>query len=318
MMRIYVIGVGDAGLNIISRMKLRKIGGESVKTIGLGSSYNSLMGALADYKILLPTDTVGHGAGGKPELGEKAMMIAKDKVLSLIQEPDFIFIVAGMGGGTGTGAAPALAKILSDNFPSAIIIGVVTYPFRFERARLRVASMGIEKLMKHVHTLMLIDNNKLMDYYPNLIITKAFEMVDNVVIVAITGLISVLTEDSLINVDLADLRALLSKGGLVMIANGTGSGHERVKHAIHSTISHPLLDVEYEGAKGAIVHLTISPDVQLGEVIEVANQLTKGIAEMGEVKMGVRVDEKAKENIEVTLFVIGVRSPQLFGEYDQY
>ncbi len=315
MMKIYVIGVGDAGLNIISRMKLRKI--DNVKTIGLGSSYNSLMGALADYKILLPTDMTGHGAGGKPELGERAMMIAKDRVLSIIQDPDFIFIVAGMGGGTGTGASPALAKMLSDKFPSAIIIGAVTYPFRFERARLRIASAGIEKLIKHVHTLILIDNNKLLDYYPNISITKAFEMVDNVVIGAVTGLVSVLVEDSLINVDLADLKALLSKGGLVMIANGSGSGADRVKRAIQSTISHPLLDVEYEGAKGAIVHLTISQDVQLGEVIEVANQLTKGIAEMGEVKMGVRVDEKARESIEVTLFVVGVKSRQLFGEqYD--
>lgn len=313
MMKIYVIGVGDAGLNIISRMKLRGVNRDIVKTIAIGTTYNSLISALADYKILLQTPMMGYGAGGRPEIGERGMLVSKDKILELISEPDFIFIVAGMGGGTGTGAAPALAKILNENFPTSTIIGVATYPFKFERARLKIASAGIENLLKYVNTLILIDNNKLMEYYPNLTISKAFELVDNVVINAVNGLINVLNETSMINVDLADLKALLSKGGLIMISMGGGSGPERVRMAIETTLSHPLLDVDYEGAKGAIVHLTISPDVQLGEVVEVTNHLTKGITELGEVKMGVRVNSEAKDKIEVIMFTVGVKSPQLLG-----
>ncbi|MEM2768991.1 MAG: cell division protein FtsZ [Candidatus Anstonellales archaeon] len=313
-MRIYVIGIGDAGLNIISRMKLRGINSNVVKTIVLGSTYNSLVGALADHKILLQTPMLGHGSGGRPEIGERAILLAKDKILDLIQDPDFIFIVAGMGGGTGTGGAPALAKLLRDNMPYAVIIGVATYPFRFERARLKTASEGIQRFMQYVNTLVLIDNNKLMEYFPNLSISKAFEMVDNVVINAVDGLVSVLSEVSLINVDLADMRALLSKGGLIMISIGQGSGTDRVKKAIESTLSHPLLNIDYEGAKGAIIHLTISPDVQLGEVSEVANSLTRGIVEMGEVKMGVRIKEDLKDTIQVIMFSVGVKSPQLLGE----
>ncbi|MCS7122897.1 MAG: cell division FtsZ family protein [Candidatus Micrarchaeota archaeon] len=312
-MKIYVIGIGDAGINIISRMKIRGVNSNIVKTILLGSTYSSLMGGMADHKILLQTPLLGHGAGGKPEIGERAMSIARDKIIQLIQEPDFIFIVAGMGGGTGTGGAPVLARILSENFPHAVIIGVATFPFRFERARLKIASEGIQRFMKEVHTLVLIDNNKLMEYYPNMSISKAFEIVDNVVINAVEGLVSVLTEVSLINVDLADMRALLSKGGLIMISIGEGTGVNRVRDAIESTLSHPLLDVDYEGAKGAIIHLTISPDVQLAEVTEVANSLTRGITEMGEVKMGVRVRDDLKDMIRVTMFSVGVKSPQLLG-----
>ncbi|NPA22503.1 MAG: cell division protein FtsZ [Candidatus Micrarchaeota archaeon] len=311
---LYAIGVGGAGCNMITRLTLRKGTDNSIKTIALNTDARHLQMVKADKKVLLKTGSLyGHGAGGKAEVGEMAMQQSIDRVMPNIQDPHIVFIAAGMGGGTGTGGAPVLAKYIKSQYPDAIVIGVVTYPFQIERSRLKVARKGIYKMLEHVDTLILIDNNKLLEYNPNLPLNEAFALADDVMIRAIKGIADTLSRSSLINIDYADLKALMSKGGLAMISLGEGHGPERVYKAIETTLNHPLVEVDYEGAKGALVHLESDDSLTVDEAMKIAGELTKGISEEGEVKLGLRINPEMHERINVTLITVGVKSPQLLG-----
>ncbi len=314
MLNLYAIGVGGAGCNMITRLKLRMGNDDTIKTIALNTDAKHLQLVKADRKILLRTSSlIGHGTGGKVDVGERAMSATIDKVMSAIEDPDIVFIAAGMGGGTGTGGAPVLAKHIKSQYPDAIVLGVVTYPFQIERSRLKVARQGVYKLLEYVDTLILIDNNKLLEYNPNLPLNEAFALADDVMIKAIKGITDTLGRGSLINIDYADLRALMEKGGLAMISLGTGSGPERVYQAIEHTLNHPLVEVDYEGAKGALVHLEADDSLTVDEAMKIADELTKGISEEGEVKLGLRINPELYEQINVTLITVGVKSPQLLG-----
>jgi cell division protein FtsZ len=316
---LYAIGIGGAGCNMITRLTAKKTPDLNLTTIAMNTDFNHLKIVKADKKIFLDTyyrGLVGHGTGGNPELGERAISLNREKILKEIDNPHIIFIAAGMGGGTGSGGAPELARLLKSAFPEAIIIGVATYPFKFERGRLKIAVQGIEKFKNYCNTLILIDNNKLLEYYPNLPISHAFSVADAVMIKAILGIASALSKASELNIDYADIRSLMGKGGLAMIAIGEGKDRDKVEQSIESTLSHPLLDIDYTGAKGAIVHIESSQDLTIEEGTKIAEELTKGVLTSGEVKLGLRINPELKSTIYVTLFIVGISSPQILGSDD--
>jgi cell division protein FtsZ len=309
--RIAVLGVGGAGCNCVDRLMKSNI--KSAKAYGINTDGKHLHQIKAHKKILIgKVVTRGLGAGGEPSVARKAAEGDREMLKNEIGENELVFVVAGMGGGTGTGSAPIIAQIAKDM--GAIVVAVVTYPFALERVRIKKAQAGVQELMKVCDTVIVIDNNRLMSYVPNLPIDKAFELVDSITIRAVTGIADTIMFPSLINVDYADVKSVMQNGGLAMISLGEASGMDRVGNVVKDTLSHPLLDVNYEGAKGALIHLEGGADLTLGDAIKIGEKVTESFDNAASVKMGARVNPNLTEKIRVTAIITGVKSPMMFGK----
>ncbi len=306
---IYVVGVGGAGCNCVNR--IHRAGIRSAKTVAINTDLKHLNIIQADKKILIGRNiTRGLGAGGYPHVAKKCAESDVELLRKELGEPHLVFLVAGMGGGTGTGAAPTVARLLKET--GAIVVGMVTYPFKIERARLKIANKGIEELKKEVDTLVVIDNNRLYEYAPNLPMDKSFELADSITGRAVKGISDTIVFQSLLNIDYADVRATMSNGGIALISLGEGTGPNRVEEAIESTLKHPLLDVDYEGAKGALIHLEGGPDLTLKEATDVAGRISEHFDENASVKLGARICPETQGKIKVTAIIVGVKSPMMF------
>ena len=227
-------------------------------------------------------------------------------------ESDLTFICAGMGGGTGGGAAATIAKMAKDE--GSIVVAMVTYPFALERVRVKKAQAGIAELVDICDTVVVIDNNRLATYAPNLPINQAFELADSITTRAVTGISDTIMLPSLINVDYADVKSVMKNGGLSMICLGEGSGHNKVTDAVQNTLKHPLLDVDYEGAAGCLVHLEGGSDLTLGDAIKTGELLTQSFDDSASVKMGARINPSLSGSIRVTAIVTGVKSQYILGK----
>ncbi len=309
--RIAVVGVGGAGSNCVTRIK--RSGIRSATTIAINTDAKHLYGVTeADKKILIGKKiTRGLGAGGHPEVARKSAESDIEELRRELGGYELYFLVAGMGGGTGTGASPVIARLLKES--GAIVVGIVTYPFKLEGVRLKTAEKGIKELVKEVDTLVVIDNNRLLNYVPNLPMDKAFALADEITGRAVKGIADTIMFPSLMNIDFADVKAVMSKGGVALISLGEGSGHDKVKAVVKSTLEHPLLDVDYRGAKGALIHIEGVPDLTLGEATEVASLISESLAEDASVTMGARISPHLEGKIRVTAIIVGVKSPQMFG-----
>ncbi|PIN82686.1 cell division protein FtsZ, partial [Candidatus Micrarchaeota archaeon CG11_big_fil_rev_8_21_14_0_20_47_5] len=228
-----------------------------------------------------------------------------------IEGTDLIFITAGMGGGTGTGAAPIIADIAKEQ--GALVVSLVTYPFKLERARLKKAQEGIEELKRSSDTLVLIDNNRLLEYAPNLPIERSFEIIDEITSRAVRGITDTICKPSLLNLDFADVRSVMQGGGVSMIAVGEGAGVERVNDVVKNTMHHRFLDVDYEGAKGALLHLTGGPELTIGEVNEVGERFTEAVDRNANVVLGARHDPSFSAKIEAITIFTGIKSDYILG-----
>jgi cell division protein FtsZ len=303
--RISVIGVGGAGCNCINR--LASSGIKSAKTIAVNTDGKHLNMIKAGKKILIgKTITRGLGAGGHMDIARKCAEADRDMLKREIGENELVFLTAGMGGGTGGGAAPIVAEIAKDQ--GAIVVAMVTYPFALERVRLRKAQESLQALVSKCDTVVVIDNNRLASYVPNLPINKAFELADSITTRAVTGIADTIMFPSLMNVDFADVRAVMQDGGLSLISLGEGSGHNKVDDVVKDTLAHPLLDVTYEGAKGCLLHLEGGPDLTLGDAIKTGEKLTESFDSMANVKMGARINPSCVEKIRATAIITGVKS----------
>ncbi|MDD5337101.1 MAG: cell division protein FtsZ [Candidatus ainarchaeum sp.] len=306
--RIGVIGVGGAGCNCINRMV--KSGLKSAVAIAINTDSKHLRITEAHKKVLIGKNiTKGLGAGGNPELSRKCAEADLDLLKKEIGENELVFIVAGMGGGTGTGATPVIARVAKEM--GAIVIAMVTYPFNIERSRLKTAQGGIRELVSIADTVVVIDNNRLLSYAPNLPINQAFELADSITSHAVMGISDTIMFPSLMNVDFADVRAVMQNGGIAFISIGEGNGHDRVSDAIRNTLEHPLLDVDYEGAKGGLLHIEGGPDLTLGDAIAIGNGVTASFDENASVKVGARINPDMKNTVRVTSIVVGVKSPMI-------
>jgi len=310
-LRIVVCGTGGGGGNTVNR--LARIGVSGADLIAFNTDKMDLTKLESSItKVLIGAKlTRGLGAGGMPEIGEKAADQSRHDIADVLSGTHLLFLCAGMGGGTGTGAAPVVAEIAKDI--GAIVVSIVTFPFQLERARLNKAREGIQKLRAVSDTVIVIDNNKLVEYVPNLPIDKAFLVADEVVARAVKGITDTIMEPSLINLDFADIKSVLGGGRVSVISVGDGEGPDRVELAVKSTLSHPLLDVDYSGATGALIHITGGPDTTIGEVNRVGELLTQALDPRAVVTWGARVNPRLEGRIEVISIVTGIKSPHVLG-----
>ena len=307
--RVAVVGVGGQGSNLVNRLYSNGI--KSADTIAINTDMAHLNMIKAGKKVLIGKEiTNGLGAGGFPEVAEKCADVSKEEIENTLQGYNLVFIAAGMGGGTGTGASPVVARIAREQ--GATVIATVTYPFALERSRKVKAEWGIERLGKEADAVIVIENDKLLSYVPNLPMEKAFEVVDNITGNAVKGIADTIMLPSLINVDFADLRNVVRETGTAVISVGSGQGSDKVEQAIRSTRTHPLLSVDYEGAKGALVHVSGGANLTISEATRIGEGVTEGLAPDANVIFGARLVPQFDNQVTVMSIVTGVKAK--FGE----
>ncbi len=306
--RIVVVGCGGAGNNTIKR--LMTIGVQGAECIAINTDRQHLAVTTAHRKLLIGERiTRGLGAGGYPHVGRAAAEESAEQIREILRDADLVFIAAGMGGGTGTGSAPVVAEIAKQN--DAIVVGVVTMPFELERNRMEKAKAGLARLQENTDTTVVIDNQKLMELVPDLPLEEAFGVADEVLAGFVKGITETIALPSLINLDYADVRSIICNGGVALVGIGEASGPNRAEEAIKSALNSPLLEVEWTGATGALIHITGGPDMSLAEANNVGEQVSSKMSEDASVIWGARVDPRLRGVLRVMLILTGVKSPQL-------
>ena len=256
--KIVVVGCGGSGNNTVNRLSKMEI--ESAMTIAINTDKQQLLRTKADKRVLIGRSiTRGLGAGGYPEIGRKAAELARNVLEELLCDSDMVFVCAGMGGGTGTGSAPVVADVAKKQ--GAIVIGFAQMPFKVERARIQKALDGLEELKEVCDTVVVLDNNKLLEYYPNLPIDAAFSVMDQLIAETIKGISDTITTPSLVNIDFADVKAIMGQGGVAVMLVGEAKAHDKANADVRDCLSQPLLDVDYRGAIGALVHVSGGHDL---------------------------------------------------------
>jgi cell division protein FtsZ len=301
---IRVVGVGGGGSNAVDRMIDERISG--VEFIAINTDGQALMRSKAPQRIRLGDKaTRGLGAGGDPEIGERAAEESLDELYNLLHGSDMVFVTAGMGGGTGTGAAPTIAKIAREQ--GALTIGVVTRPFSFEGAqRARTAEGGIDKLKEQVDTLIVIPNDKLLDMGDRRsTLMESFRMADDVLRQGIQGISELITVPGLINLDFADVKAIMSLGGAALMAVGQGSGEDRARVAAEQALSSRLLDVTIDGARGILFNVTGGPDLGLYEIDQAAAIIRETAHPDVNLIFGAVIDETMEDEVRITVIATG-------------
>jgi cell division protein FtsZ len=309
--RIVVMGAGGGGGNTVNRLcKIGIVGAELAAVNTDAQDLRKLDPRIT--KILIGAKlTRGLGAGGFPEVGMKAAEASRNELANFLEGTHLIFLCAGMGGGTGTGSIPVIADVGKE--VGAIVVAIVTFPFKLERARLEKAREGIDRLRRSADTVVVIDNNKLVEYVPNLPIDKAFLVADEIVARAVKGITETIKAPSLINLDFADIKAVLGGGKVAVISVGDGEGPEKIDESVKNTLAHPLLDVSYSGAKGALIHISGGSSMTLGEANEVGEKITRELDPKANITWGARVNPKLGDKIEIISIVTGVKSPNILG-----
>jgi cell division protein FtsZ len=312
--RIVIVGAGGAGNNTINR--LYNIGVEGADTVAINTDKQHLKMIEADTKILVGKSlTNGLGAGGDPKMGERATEMAQGTIKEVLGDADLVFVTAGMGGGTGTGAAPVVSKIAKEQ--GAIVVGMVSTPFNVERARTVKAEEGLEKLRGEADSIIVLDNNRLLDYVPNLPIGKAFSVMDQIIAETVKGISETITQPSLINLDYADMTAIMNQGGVAVMLVGETQDKNKTEEVVRDAMNHPLLDVDYRGASGGLVHITGGPDLTLKEAEGIADNITERLDASANVIWGARIQENYKGKVRVMAIMTGVQSAQVLGPSTQ-
>ncbi|MEP7062706.1 MAG: cell division protein FtsZ [Betaproteobacteria bacterium] len=302
---IKVIGVGGCGGNAVEHMIARGLTG--VEFICANTDAQALKRSTARTQLQLgSTLTRGLGAGAKPEIGRDAAMEDRDRVAELIEGADMLFITAGMGGGTGTGAAPVIADIAKSL--NILTVAVVTRPFKFEGKRQRVATLGIEELTKKVDSLIIIPNDKLMEVLgDDVSVLDAYAAANDVLFGAVSGIAEVINNPGLVNVDFADVRTVMGEVGMAMMGSATASGAERARNAAHEAVKSPLLeDVNLAGARGVLVNITASSGLKMKEFHDVMNTIKEFTAEDAMVIVGTVIDDTMDTDLRVTMIATGL------------
>ncbi len=309
--RIVIVGCGGAGNNTSTRMY--DIGIDGVDIIAINTDRQDLDGCRADKKILVGKSiTRGLGAGGDPEVGKRAAELARGTLTEMLADADLVFVTAGMGGGTGTGVAPVVADIAKEN--GAIVVGMVSTPFHVERARTIKAEQGLQELSSAAHTVIALDNNRLLSYVPNLPMGQAFSVMDQLISETVKGISETITKPSLINLDYADIRTVMNCGGVAVMLFGESKTRDKSDDVVRGALNHPLLDVDYRGATGCLVHITGGPDLSLKEADEIASSLTYELSPHANVIWGARIEEEYEGMVRVMAVMTGVESAQILGQ----
>ena len=310
---IKVCGVGGAGNNMIGWLYNKGVKGAEI--IGANTDKQHLDIINADRKILLGRGvTRGLGCGGYPEKGAESAQESLQEIKETLKASDMVFVCAGMGGGTGTGGAPIVAQVAKD--AGAIVIGTVTMPFKIERARVDKAEFGLQQLRQVSDTVIVIDNNRLVSIAGNLPIQQAFAVANELIATMIKGIVETIAVPSLVNLDYADVKTIMTNGGVAAIGVGASDTNNRVDEAVRGALSNPLLDISYKGATGALIHISGGPDMTLDEISKIGELVTETLDPDANVIWGARVDEEMKGKVTIMTIVTGVKSPWILGKVD--
>ncbi len=315
--RVKVIGCGGGGGNSVSRM--REIGIKGCEVIAINTDAQDLLYTNADVKILIGRElTGGLGAGSNPKIGEEAAKESESEIKKRLANSDLVFITCGLGGGTGTGSAPVVADIAKKS--GALVIGVVTLPFTVEgQKRIENAQYGLERLEQIADTLIVVPNDKLLELAPELPIQTAFKVADEILTNAVKGIAELITSAGLVNLDFADVKAVMSNGGVSLIGIGeSDNAKDRALEAVERAIHNPILDVDIQSAKGALVNIIGGPDMSLDEYRKVMEKVSSKVAPDAKIISGAKISPDMEKNIKVLLIVTGVKSPQIVGSSSAY
>lgn len=302
---ISVVGCGDAGNNIINR--LYNMGIKGAETIAINTVERHLSHIRADKKILIgKTLARGLGTGGYPEIGTKCAELARDTLEGIFKESDLVFVIAGMGGGTGTGVAPVVAEIAKEQ--GAIVIGVVSTPFKIERVRTIKAEEGIKEFRRAADTVIVLDNNRLIDHTPNLTIEQAYSVMDQLIAETVIGITECIAQPSLINLDYADIRAIMGGGGFAIMFFGGSDNKGKNNDVARMALNQPLFDADYRNATGSLIHITGGPDLNLKEAEEIAASLTYELSPNANIIWGARIRDDYEGKIRVIAIMTGLQN----------
>ncbi|MDD2678505.1 MAG: cell division protein FtsZ [Candidatus Nanoarchaeia archaeon] len=307
---IKVIGCGGAGNNTVAWLYNKGV--EGAETIVLNTDLQHLNISNADQKILVGKElTRGLGAGGHPQIGAQAVEESQYEVKQMLKGTDLLFICAGMGGGTGTGSAPVVAKLAKEI--GSIVIGVVTMPFDVERARVDKAEYGLQLLREYCDSVIVIDNNRLIKIAGNLPISQSFAVANELISTMIKGIVETIALPSLINLDFADVKAIMKMGGLCIMGIGESNSDKKAEEAVRKALNNPLLEVDYSGAEGALIHITGGADMTLEEANKAAEIITSSLNADANVIWGARIEEGMAGKMRIMSIITGVKSPYIMG-----
>ncbi|PIN91729.1 cell division protein FtsZ [Candidatus Pacearchaeota archaeon CG10_big_fil_rev_8_21_14_0_10_31_9] len=308
---IKVFGIGGAGCNAVTWLFNKGINGATI--YGMNTDALHLSITKCDEKLLLGKElTKGLGCGGYPNKGREAAKESVSDIKKAVTGSDMTFIIGGEGGGTGTGAMPVVAQMSKE--AGAVVIGVVTMPFEAEKSRIDKAEFGLQELRESVDTCIVIDNNRLVDIAGNLPIEQAFAVANELVSTMIKGIVETITLPSLINLDYADVSAIMKNGDVAVIGIGESDTSNRVDESVRQALTHPLLDVDYRGATGALIHVTCGQDMKLEEFDNIGRLITENLNPEAQVIIGARINKEFNGRVRVITIMTGVKSPYILGK----
>ncbi|MDI9641932.1 MAG: cell division protein FtsZ [Archaeoglobaceae archaeon] len=309
---IKVIGVGGAGCNTITR--IYEEGVEGAELIAMNTDVQHLYFTKANRRILLgKRRTRGLGAGSLPQVGEEAARESEEDIKKIVEGSDMVFVTCGLGGGTGTGAAPVVAGASQE--AGALTIAIVTYPFTAEGAvRRSNADAGLERLREVTDTVIVIPNDRLLEVVPNYPLNLAFKVADEILMRAVKGITELITKPGLVNLDFADVKTIMEKGGVAMIGLGEASGEDKALESVRKALKSPLLDVDISGAKSALVNVTGGPDMTVEEAETVVEEIYGKLDSDARIIWGAMIDPELENTMRTLIIVTGVKSPQILGK----
>jgi len=309
--QIKVVGAGGAGNNTVSR--LMQVGIVGAETIAVNTDAQDLLYTDSDKKVLIGKElTSGLGAGANPNIGMESARESKDDIKKALQGADMVFLTAGLGGGTGTGSLPVISEVAKKM--GALTIAIVTLPFSMEgKQRMANAREGLENLEKVVDTLIVIPNDKLLEVVPDVSLETAFKVCDEILVNSVKGIAELVTKPGLVNLDFADVRTVMSEGGLAMIGMGESDTENRAVEAVEKALNNPLISVDVEGATGALINVIGGPDITIREAQQIVENVSAKLSPDAKIIWGAQISKELGETIRAMLIVTGVQSPQIFG-----
>jgi cell division protein FtsZ len=315
--KITVVGCGGGGSNTVARIFDEGVEGAEIYALNTDAQHLSMLRGRVGKRILIGRQTTkGLGAGAMPQRGEEAALESEDMIRQAIGGSNMVFVTAGLGGGTGTGSAPIVAKIAKE--VGALTIAVVTLPFTSESAtRMENAEIGLERLREVADTVIVIPNDRILEVVPRLPLSQAFKVADEVLMRAVKGITELITLPGLVNLDFADVRTVMEQGGIAMIGMGESDSEDKATDSIKKALRSPLLDVDITGATAALINVIGGPDMTMFEAEGVVQEVYQRIDPGARIIWGVQVDPEMEGRMRTMLIVTGVQSPQIYGKQEQ-
>src|SRR3989338_5790362 len=314
--RIKVVGCGGGGNNTINR--ITEVGVKGILTVAINTDAQDLLYTSADKKILIGKElTGGLGAGSNPKIGEAAAKESESELKKMLDGTDIVFITCGLGGGTGTGSAPFVAQLAKKL--GILSVGIVTIPFMMEGShRFENAIMGLERLEQSINTLIVIPNEKLLELAPHLPLQTAFKVADEILTNAVKGIAELVTRAGLVNLDFADVKAIMSEGGVAMIGVGESDAENRAEESVEKALHNPLIDVDISQATGALINISGGENLTLDESRKIVERVAESLDAHAKIIWGAQIYKDLERTVRTMLIITGVSSEQIFGEGNQY